>query len=387
MIEDAKLRSRGAWTVGALLAAPLLVAACATGTTDTQGTATGGGGGSALDGGTGGSAGQTGTGGDGGTATGGGGTGGGGTGGGDTGGSGGSVADGGGDGAPVSASITHIADGTIPEATAVTVQGAVVMSHVFLVSKSNSTNSCLWGVFVSEPGLTETKPYSGILVLSYGSEATAADGGTTTYCPKLGVEPTGSGIPDDLGPGDVIDISGKTAYYLPSTCTQAGDSQTKSRQLGQAIVTRTGTGAPIPAAHAVSAQEIVQLASPTAGDQGFHDQWGGVKVRVTNVTAVPQTVGSTTSVTNSYGEIILQQGNLAVGDKIYYRGYSKTADVCYAGPVYGNASQSFSWIDGFNYLNYCTWSLQPGSKCNDLNPAGEDCSSGAGDPATVCTHD
>lgn len=379
MIEYTQLRSRGPWTVGALSAAALAVAACATGTTDTQGTAAGSGGGSALDGGAGGVAGQAGTGG--------GDTGGSNTGGSNAGGSAGSVANDAGDGAPASARITEIADGTIPEGTAVTVQGAVVMSHVFLISKSNSTNSCLWGVFVSEPGLTETAPYSGILVLSYGSEATADDGGTSTYCPMLGVEPTGSGIPDDLGPGDVVDISGKTAYYLPSTCTQAGDSQTKSRQLGQATVTRTGTGAPIPAAHAVSAQEIVQLASPTAGDQGFHDQWGGVKVRVTNVTAVPQTVGSNTSVTNAYGEIILQEGNLAVGDKIYYRGYSKTTDVCYAGPTYSNASQSFSWIDGFGYLNYCTWGLQAGSKCNDLNPSSEDCSIGSGDPATVCTHD
>lgn len=375
MIEYAKVPSRGAWVVGIFLAASTGFAACASGEDDKPPvSATGGGagvGGGGQDGGAGGTAG---TGGDAGS----GGTGAGGT---NVGGSGGEDA---GEGGPAGTTITQIANGTIADDTAVSVQGAVVMSQVFLVSKSNSTNSCLWGVFVSEPNLTETQPYSGLLVLSYGTEATVADGGTQAYCPMLGVAPSGSGIPDDLKPGDVVDISGTTAYYLASACTQAGDSQTKQRQLGQSTVTKTGTAA-IPSAHTVTAQEIVQLASPTAGDQGFHDQWGGVKVRVANVTAVPQTVNGNPSVTTTYGEIILEEG-LSVGDKIYYRGYAKAADVCYAAPTYADASQTFAWMDGFSYLNFCTWSLQPNSKCNDLNPGSEDCA-GSGDPTTVCTHE
>ena len=63
-------------------------------------------------------------------------------------------------------------------------------------------------------------------------------------------------------------------------------------------------------------------------------------------------------------------------DKIYYRGYQKM-QVCHAGPVFTAAASapyySFNHIEGFSYLDFCTWSLGVNDKCADFDPASEDC--------------
>lgn len=322
----------------------------------------GGKGGTSGFGGSGGSGntGNTGNGGSSGSST-------GGTAGSATGGSGGSAGS-------SSVTISDITTGVIPANQDVTLTGAVVMSREFLVSQTSS-GSCLWGVFVSSPGLTETAANSGIIVLSYGDNATMNDGGTKAFCPILSVAPTGSGIPDDIAPGDVVDIAAKTSYYAASGCNAP-----KQYQLISATLTKTGTAA-VPTPHALAAADIASLAGT---DTAFHDMWGGVKVRIANVTATPQGDAGT-SITDQFGHIVLAGSNLQVGDDIYYQGALKSTDACHDGPQYANASQAFVSIDGFSYLDFCTWSLEPASKCGDLDPASEDCAIGT-DSATGCTH-
>lgn len=77
-------------------------------------------------------------------------------------------------------------------------------------------------------------------------------------------------------------------------------------------------------------------------------------------------------VVGDYGTIKLTGSNLEVGDKLYYRGYDK--QTCYTGPMFSDLNIKWTALDGFGYLNYCTWSLQPDNKCADFNPASEDCS-------------
>src|SRR5262249_37615848 len=102
----------------------------------------------------------------------------------------------------------------------VKVKNVVAMSQKFLVSKSSNTGSCLWGIFVSAPNLgKETQPYSGVLVVSYGNNATEQPAGSGMfYCSKLGVEPTGGAIPDDVKVGDELNVIGKTDYFLLNSC-------------------------------------------------------------------------------------------------------------------------------------------------------------------------
>ena len=300
-----------------------------------------------------------------------------------TGGAAGALTDGGGGGTP-GATITEIANGTVAVGTNVTVPGVVAMSRKFLVARSSSQHTCTWGVFVSEAGIAETKAYSGILVMSVGLPPVVEDGGSTEYCPLLGSEPTGGGIPDDIQPGVLVNVVGVTTYAVVAACAnEPNGSQTSMRQISNATVTPIGSTASIPTAHVIPTADHGKLASPLPAEQGFHDMWGGVKVRLENVAAVETSEGG---IVNAYGEIALQGGPV-VGTKVYYRGYAKEDDACHAAPVFGNAPVTFAWIEGFSYLSYCTWALQPNSKCTDMNPQSMDCDlGGAGDPTTSCLH-
>lgn len=271
--------------------------------------------------------------------------------------------------------VQDITTGVLGPKVPVQVKGVVVMSHKFLVSQSSSTGSCLWGVYVSAPGLTETAANTGILVVSYGTSAVVADGGTKAYCPVLGQDPAGDGIPDDVVPGDVLDIAGKTDNFINKSCgTNTTDATVGQYQISNVLpggAVKVGTAA-VPAAHVLTDAEVASLASPT--DKAFHDQWGGVKVRIQNVTAVPQVNGDGgTSITDQYGQILLMDSNLLVGDKNYYQGLLAKTDVCHKGPVYADAATTFTSIDGFSYLNFCTWSLEPDNRCVDLQPPSDDC--------------
>lgn len=250
----------------------------------------------------------------------------------------------------------------------VKLEGVVAMSQKFLVSKGSQSGSCLWGIFVSSPGIAETKENSGIMVVSYGSNAVVQDGGQS-FCPKLGSEPIGDAIPDGTKPGDVLDVLGETSYFLLSQCaTQPMGSTVAQYQIAKvSSVTKTGTAA-VPTAHVLSGAELASLAAP--GDKAFHDKWGGVKVKVSGP-VIPQAG----MVVGMYGIIQVDLGNGAavnVADKIYYQAYNK-AVVCHAGPVYADVNTTFTGVEGFSMLDFCTWDIQPNSKCDDLAPPSDDC--------------
>lgn len=70
---------------------------------------------------------------------------------------------------------------------------------------------------------------------------------------------------------------------------------------------------------------------------------------------------------------MLTGSNLYVGDKLYYQGLLAKTDVCHKGPTYADPATTFTRIDGFSFLDYCTWSLEPDDRCADLDPASDDC--------------
>ncbi len=289
--------------------------------------------------------------------------------------------------------LAQITDPKNPDAVGkglpVNVDGLVVMSQKFLVSKSSS-GTCLYGVFVSEPGLTETAPYSGIMVLAKGSPAVIPPGQNTAYCGKISNrfadDPLpGDVIPDDIKPGDVVNVSGTADSFLLNACAaEMNGSKVPQKQISFACkFEKTGMTVTPPAPHVFTLPEdIAKLGSPT--DLAFHEQWGGVKVRIgAESTVVPQADpggGSGMVVVGKFGIIKLANGvpndpmkpNVNVGNKLYYRGYDK--QTCYSGPMYSSVDIKFTAIDGFNYLNYCTWDVEPNNKCVDFAPPSEDCS-------------
>jgi hypothetical protein len=283
--------------------------------------------------------------------------------------------------------IAEITTGAVGPDVVVNLNGVVAMSTKFLIFDDDDT--CLWGMFVSAPGLTETAPNTGLLIVSYGDNP-VSDGNGNFFCPKLGERPTGGTIPDNVLPGDVLDINGKTAYYKPSTCGQnPGESTVSQYQISSNLlacpITKTGTAA-VPTPATLSAADAALLASPT--DKAFHDKWGGVKVRIENVTAEPHDANCgmmdmPPCIVNQYGEMALSNG-LIVKDKLYYRGYLKDVNFCHDGPIYSSdTAVTFASIEGFSRQDYCTWLLDPADKCADLDPPSEDCKGAMECPPTT----
>ncbi|WP_437614125.1 hypothetical protein WMF20_14520 [Sorangium sp. So ce834] len=294
----------------------------------------------------------------------------------------------------------------------VEVRGVVAMSPKFLVSQS-SAGRCTYGVYLSAPGLTETAPYSGILAVDRGSDATTGSGGKL-YCAKLGEEPAGGEIPDDVMPGDVLNVVGETSYFLLDFCgaDTCGDLQcdeeerachddeaaceadehqcwedcsadplpyveSKTRQRQLAYLTKMekvgDARAPLPEPHALTAEEVASLSS--AADASFHDRWGGVKVRLRNVAAVPWSQGSVVNYGNIVADTDPGEGvaKLQIGNDIYYRGYAPLDDACHKGPVFADAATTWQQVDGFSSLDGCLWTLQVVDPCADFLPASGMC--------------
>lgn len=312
--------------------------------------------------------------------------------------------------------IQDITTGAVPPMTDVQVQGVIAMSPKYLVSQSNSGN-CLWGVYVSAPGLTETEAYSGVLALSYGTQATTNQQGDLE-CPRIGTTPAGDAFPDDVRPGDVLTIAGETSQFLLNFCGDAcGDlncdmatetaancredcdtdddklhyreSTVQQRQLFKVEqeVMRTGT-APVPTPHVLTGEELLKLSAHD--DQQFHDMWGGVKVRIEGAAGLQWSSGGVVSFGRVIASIPTQNGDalIRVYNDIYYRRYAPTADYCHKAPVFtaspggvtGDPVYQFSRIDGFSSLGTCIWVLQAADPCADLEPYSESCMS-----ATDCS--
>lgn len=270
------------------------------------------------------------------------------------------------------AKVTDLNDGTIGPNLKVKLTGVVAMSQKFLVTKSSS-DSCIWGVFISAPNLTETAEYSGVLLESYGIKATKPDGGTKTFCPRLGTDPTGDAIPDDVKPGDVFDVFGESKNFLLSQCSMQDGGMGASVGQIQLLVDaacalkKTSSVTP-PTPHVLTGADIASLGDPN--DAMAHAKWGGVKIRLQNQTPIVDAMGAI--LFDNFGNFHLMGSNVQVGDKLYYQGYNKS-NPCHVAPLYAMPNPVFTQIDGFSLLDFCTWALEPGDKCADIQPPSDDC--------------
>lgn len=285
---------------------------------------------------------------------------------------------------------------------AVKLKGVIATSQPWLVSKSNTTGSCLWGIFVAAPETAgkEATAYSGTLVLSYGFDATVNPMDGKTYCPVLSVAPTGSAIPDDAMPGDELNVVGIATEFLLNQCNDGMNDMVDNptgnkfaqRQVSNAcLVEKTGNKLALPTPHVFTDMaEVAKLRAATPDTADFHKMWASVKVEVQGpIDAVAQVDGQgKPSVTNKFGEVVLSGSNVSIGDKPYYIGFLAGSDACHAGPVFtlpGMGNFSFNAIGGMHYINFCTWGLQAQNKCNDYDPASEDCAMGGpGNTPLMC---
>ncbi len=328
----------------------------------------GGGGGSGTGGsgtggsGTGGTAG-TGTGGTAGTGTGGtAGTGTGGTGGG-TGGTAGSggTTDGGGCTPGTKASIHDIDTGTVGLSQDVELTDVVATSQKFLVSESKTSGSCLWAVFATDGGQTTVGESTSMMIYSYSTPASTADGG-------VGPCPTDDGIPSAIKPGDTLHVFGQTDSHAPSagsSCPTPPQGELQLRVFKDCPITITGS-ATVPAPHVLDTATANAIAAGT--DTATLAKWGGALVELDNATADAVDGGG---VVGPFGVITFSNYDLEAHDKIMYYDVKDPKNSA-NGWVYGSAT-TFSKIVGIAYLDYCTWSINPRNKCTDLTPKSDDC--------------
>ncbi len=230
---------------------------------------------------------------------------------------------------------------------------ATATSQKFLVSHAHS-GSCLFGAFAgSEP--SSAGP-SGILVVSYGTDAPAGD-----PCP------TGTdAIPDTLTPGDAIGAAGYLGDYAPSGCSVAGSPQL---MVDASCTLTSTTHRAVPEPYDLSFDEADALARGT--DAALVRRLAGGLVRLHDVDAARPAEG--TGSVGPYGVIQLQQTKLEIHDALEY------ADLSRGGP--GDAAKSlvfgyptrFGSVTALVYLDYCSWSVTPRSRCADLSPASANC--------------
>ena len=257
------------------------------------------------------------------------------------------------------------------------------MSRKYFVSKGSS-GSCLWGLYVSEPSLAETKPSSGIRVLSYGLNAAIPPGGGAAVCPALGQGVTGDQIPDDTKPGDVLDVMGESAYFISPQCPSAmglGEPQVAKAT----SVVKTGT-APVPASHVMSAADLAELVS--SGDPAFQSQWLSVKIRIEDVVSEPRSTAQGMAIVDMLGNLLVHSTSIPVpsaADKLQvatrmFAIFVQAPSFCAGLPTYANLTTAFSAIEGIGAYGppgSCGWALQPASRCLDFTPPSDDCSNPA----------
>ncbi len=274
--------------------------------------------------------------------------------------------------------VYDVTKGNIGQDIKVQLDGVIAMSHKHLISHSSGSGSCLWGIFVSAPQteggqqLTETAPYSGVIVLSYGDSAPA-----DMPCP------TGTdAIADDAKPGDVLDVIGRTSSFILNSCgDKPTDTDVPQTQVFQTCkAAKVGTAA-VPAPHVMTDEEITLAATQIgAASKTFHEQWGGVKLKAEMVASDPWAgqMGNPDSIVGPFGKVKLAPGGLEVPDNLYY--VKDSAEICETAPKFDDKYDlPFSWdfVQGFHYLAFCTWSLANEDKCADYGPQSPDCESAA----------
>ena len=250
--------------------------------------------------------------------------------------------------------LEEIHSGRVRSGRALSVPGLVASSQKFLVSEAKS-GSCLWGAFAAAPN--ETGGGSGLLLVSFGPPH--ADGEACT----AGAD----GLPDDLQPGDTLEVAGTLDAYVPAACDGVAASPQLRIEAGCAARRVARGVAPEPAKLPPS------LAARLAAgkDEALLRDWSGALVELDEQPALQDTDDG--DAVFPFGVVRLQQTPLEVHSKLYY------FDLSEGGPRAAVKAPHFSYpwrfqrIVGLVFLDYCSWVLAPRDRCSDLSPASEDC--------------
>jgi hypothetical protein len=248
--------------------------------------------------------------------------------------------------------------GRVREGVAVSVGELLATSQKFLLSEAKS-GSCLWAAFAAEP--ERSGAGSGLLLVSFGAPHAEGDA----------CQPGADGLPDDLAPGDRLEVQGFLDEYAPTACPEVAaawqlrvDAGCPARRVG-------GTDAPEPALI------DVELADRLAAgrDRELLRAWGGALVRLDDVSARqdPEDLDAVFP----FGVIELEQSALAIHSRLSYFDLSQGGPRASGKAVVLSHPARFDHASGVVFLDYCTWALGPRDLCRDLSPPSQHCSAPA----------
>ena len=237
----------------------------------------------------------------------------------------------------------------------------VASSQKFLVSEAKS-GSCLWGAFAQDP--KHGGAGSGLFLVSFGAphaEGEACAAGS-------------DGLPDDLKPGELLEVEGKLGEYVPASCD--GTAAAQQLVVDAACPVRRLGGGSVPEPSVIDAALANRLA--LGKDPQLLRDWNGVLVRLSDVTALQDTDDG--DAVFPFGVVRLEQTALEVHSRLYYFDLSEGGPRASGkAPHYGYPT-SFSDVVGIVFLDYCSWVLAPRDRCADLEPASAGCAAQARGP-------
>jgi hypothetical protein len=174
-------------------------------------------------------------------------------------------------------------------------------------------------------------------------------------------------LPDDLRPGDSLQVEGRLDEYAPAACDGAAPAQ--QLRIDAACPARRGAPSDPPEAFVLEPALADRLAA--GKDAQLLRDWGGALVRLDDVSALQDADDG--DAVFPFGAIRLEQTALEVHSRLYY------FDLSAGGPRdAGKAPRyrfptAFGRVVGVVFLNYCTWVLAPRDRCADLSPPSEGC--------------
>lgn len=250
--------------------------------------------------------------------------------------------------------LDEIHSGRVRDSVAVAVGPLVASSQKFLVSEAKS-GSCLWGAFAADPGRNGAG--SGVFLVSYGAPHAETEACT----------PGSDGLPDDLRPGDSLQVEGRLDEYAPAACD--GTAPAPQLRIDAACPARRGAPADPPEAVVIEPELANRLAA--GKDAQLLREWSGALVRLDHVSALQDADDG--DAVFPFGVIRLQQSTLEVHSRLYY------FDLSEGGPRDPSKAPHYRFptvlasVTGVVFLDYCTWVLAPRDRCADLSPPSEGC--------------
>jgi hypothetical protein len=250
--------------------------------------------------------------------------------------------------------LAELHSGRVRAGIAVSVGSLVASSQKFLVSEAKS-GSCLWGAFAADPKTSGAG--SGLFMVSFGSPH--ADG---EACAS-----GADGLPDDLAPGDRLEVEGKLEDYVPAACN--GTAPAPQLRIDAACPARRSGHGTVPAPASLDFALATRLA--VGKDAQLLRDWSGALVRLDGASAVQDTDDG--DAVFPFGVLRLAETSLEVHSRLYYFDLSEGGPrASVKAPHYGYPT-AFRSISGIVFLDYCSWVLAPRDRCADLSPPSQGC--------------